>query len=231
MRATLAFDQPQLTAAYDGRKIVIRGIYLLFEPDAITNPAGPIAEYELKIILPSTYPQQEPKVFEVGGRIPWIRDRHVNSDGDCCITVWENWLVCASDHSFSAFMNGPLAKYFFGQHHYEQIGTWPLGERPHGDRGYIEACADALGLSIEKVDEQTILYCLKLLSQSWPKGHWKCPCGSGEILRRCHREDLWVLHEKIPPKIASHMLQRLGKKKSGFVVSPASVIGSSMFTQ
>lgn len=66
MKAAIAFDQPKLRAARDGHNIFVRGSYLLFENGAIANPAGPISEFDIEMVLPRGYPNREPKVFEVG---------------------------------------------------------------------------------------------------------------------------------------------------------------------
>jgi hypothetical protein len=206
VKAAIAFEQPKLRAVRDGPNIHIGGNYLLFENGAVANPAGPISEFNIKIVLSDRFPRQEPKIFEVGGRIPRSADRHVNPDGDCCVTVWEHWLACAGDHSFAAFLNGPVTEFFLGQYWFEKTGKWPFGERPHGPDGLEEAYAEALGIPNRKKD---IIYHLRLLSKDWPKGHWLCPCGSGKLLRHCHRYEMMALHERIPPRIARRMLRRL----------------------
>lgn len=211
VKATIAFDQPKLRAAPNGTDIVVSGTYLLSEIGATANPAGPISEYEIEIILPRTFPRREPKVFETAGRIPRCADRHINPDGDCCVTVWEHWLATADDRSFAAFLNGPVHEYFLGQYWFEKTGKWPFGERAHGGRGLEEAYADALGIAPKT---SKLLYHLRLLSQDWPKGHWSCPCGSGKRLRDCHRDDLMALHRRVPPPIARRMLRRL-EEQSG----------------
>jgi hypothetical protein len=206
VKSAIAFDQPKLKAEQRGSDIVIRGSYLLFEDGVIANPAGPISEFGVEIVAPSGFPYLEPKVFETGGRIPRSADRHVNHDGDCCVTVWEHWLVCAPDRSFATFLNGPVREYFLAQYWYEKTGKWPFGERAHGHDGLQEAYAEALGTANKK---EGLTYRLRLLSKEWPKGHWLCPCGSGKLLRHCHRDELMALHKRIPPRIARQMLSRL----------------------
>lgn len=210
VKAVIGFDQPKLRATLEGGDIQVRGSYLLFENDAVSNPAGPITRFDIAMVLAPSFPNQEPKVFEIGGRIPRCPDRHINPDGDCCVTVWEHWLISADDHSFAGFLNGPIHEYFLSQYWYEKTGKWPFGERAHGIRGLEEAYADVLGIPNKKTD---VICHLKLLSNDWPKGHWLCPCGSGKRLRYCHREEMMVLHERIPPSIARSMLQRLNMKK------------------
>ncbi|MCP5366711.1 MAG: SEC-C domain-containing protein [Hyphomicrobiales bacterium] len=206
VKAAIAFDQPKLSAMRQGSDFVILGDYLLFENSVIANPAGPISEFAIKMVVSERFPKREPKVFETDGRIPRTADHHINPDGDCCVTVWENWLVCAADHSFAAYMNGPLHEFFLGQYWFEKTGKWPFGERTHGAKGLEEAYADALGIHHKKKD---LIYHLRMLSQDWPKGHWPCPCGSGKKLRDCHRDKMMGLHNKVPPGIARQMLSRL----------------------
>jgi len=133
-------------------------------------------------------------------------DRHINPDGDCCVTVWENWLVTTDDPSFSGFISGPLNEYFLGQYCFERTDKWPFGERAHGAPGLAEAYADALGIPNKRED---LIYYLRLLSQDWPKGHWGCPCKSGRLLRHCHHQHLLDLHRRVPPIMARRMLRRL----------------------
>ena len=211
VKAAIGFNQPKLTAARNGSKFFVTGSFLVVEDSGTASPGGPITEFVVKIILGDRYPRHEPKVFEVGGRIPRCADRHVNDDGDCCVTIWEEWLLQANDTSFAAFLNGPLREFFLGQYWFECIGKWPFGEWPHGEKGLIEAFADVLGIANKKKD---VVYYLRLLAQPWPKGHWLCPCGSKKRLRHCHRDDLMALHHKVPSQIAKRMLRRLNSYKS-----------------
>ena len=209
--SAIAFYQPKLHATENGIDIHVQGAYLVFENGAVANPAGPISEFDIEIIVPNRYPQRQPKVFEVGGRIQRKPDHHINADGDCCITVWEHWLLTAANRSFAAYLSGPVNEFFLGQYWYERTGTWPFGERPHGQEGLIEAYADPLGIPPWK---KNLIYYLELLSQDWPKGHWLCPCGSGNRLRYCHRADLMMLHNRVPPHIAKWMLERLASQEA-----------------
>lgn len=209
VQGAIAFDQPKLHATVGDRLIHVEGSYLVFEQGVVAAPDGPITEFNIKMEFPERYPRQEPKVFEVSGRIPRTPDRHINGGGDCCVTVWEHWLATAPDHSVTSFLNGPLNEYFLGQLCVEQTGKWPFGERPHGLPGLEEAYADALGIPNKR---EGLLYHLRLLSLSWPKGHWLCPCGSGKILRHCHRDDMLTMHRRIPPAAARQMLLRLNRE-------------------
>ncbi|HMM46132.1 MAG TPA: hypothetical protein PKE41_10965 [Candidatus Macondimonas sp.] len=210
VQAAIAFNQPKLHATANGADIRVQGTYLVFENGVVANPAGPISEFDIEIVLSARYPRCEPRIFEVGGLIPREPDRHINPDGDCCVTVWEHWLLTARDRSFAAYLNGPVNEFFLGQYWYEKTGTWPFGERPHGQEGLIEAYTDVLGIRPQKME---LIYYLRLLSQDWPKGHWLCPCGSRKRLRYCHRADLMLLHGKVPPRMAKLMLKRVASQE------------------
>jgi hypothetical protein len=101
---------------------------------------------------------------------------------------------------------GPVNEYFLGQFWFEKAGKWPFGERPHGMPGLEEAYADALGI---KNAREVLIPHLQALAHEKPKGHWRCPCGSGVRLRRCHSKELAAMHLRVPPDIAIRMLHRL----------------------
>lgn len=206
VKSAIAFDQPKLVAIRDGRRFIVRGAYLLFERSIASHPDGPMTEFLIEIQLPDNYPRGEPRIFETGNRIPWIEDRHVNRDGNCCVTVWEHWLACTEDNSLQAYLNGPVYEFFLSQYLFEKTGRWPFGERPHGIDGLIEAYAESLGI---ESDPDILFYHLRLLAKRWPKGHWLCPCRSGKIVRTCHKAEMAALHDRIPSHLAARMLQRM----------------------
>ena len=210
VEAAIAFAQPGLRANRNDNAIVVEGTFVVTNGSAVCDPEGPLARYDVRIELSPTYPRIEPRVFETGGRITRDPDHHINGDGDCCVTVWENWLATAPDVGIAAYLGGPLREYFLGQFWFEKTGSWPFGERAHGVDGMEEAYADALGIPNRRKD---ILYHLRLLRLPRPKGHWPCPCGSGRRLRACHAADLWSLHRRIPPHLARAMLMRLQPRK------------------
>jgi hypothetical protein len=155
--------------------------------------------------FPDRYPRREPKVFEVGGRIPRTPDRHINGGGDCCITVWEHWLATAPDQFDRRFHKGAA----------ERVFSWPILGREEWrmvlrrttpwSPGLEEPYADALRIPTKR---ECLLYHLRLLSQDWPKGHWPCPCGSGKMLQHCHLDNLLVMHRRVPLTVARPMLRR-----------------------
>lgn len=206
----LNFDQPHLMVEEAERYISVFGEYLISAPESCSW-SGAIDRFNIRVRIPKSFPYVEPVVFEVGGRIPRTSGRHCNPDGSCCIGVWEEWIAQNLDRTIEEFFEGPLRNFFLSQVYFEKNGMWPFGERSHGNAGVIEACADLM-----KVDknEKLIKRYLTILCGKWPKGHWICPCGSGEKIRKCHRSELMSMHRRISPYIAKSLLKRLMPPKS-----------------
>ncbi len=193
--------QPELSVSCSENAIKLTG------PFVLSDLRGPFDCYQVELQIPSNFPWHEPTVFETGGRIPKNIDRHViPSNGSCCLGVWEEWLVNVPGHSFDKLMTGWLYDFFFSQSWFEAKGEWPFGQRSHGKAGIVESYADLLGVTL---DAKVIADHLKLLARETIKGHSLCPCGSGKRLRKCHRDSIQLLSNRIRPTMAKRMLNRI----------------------
>ena len=200
----VARHQPELTVSRTDSHIVLEGVFVVSGPD------GPFDSYEVRVEITAKFPEEEPVVFEISKRIPRTVDRHVFPvHGDCCLGIWEEWLLTAPDHQFETFLTGPIHDYFVSQTYYEVHGVWPFGERSHGMPGVLESYADLLEVPL---DAKIIAEYLRLLSRRRIKGHAICPCGSNKRLRYCHRDDLQRLSRKISPATASRMLSTISAR-------------------
>lgn len=199
--AAVAEHQPELAVTTWTDCVVLTGNLVVSGPD------GPFDAYQIQVAIPPIFPWQEPVVFEIGGRIPKIADRHVFEDNEnCCLGVWEEWLFKSPDRSASSFLTGPLHDYFLSQCWYEATSEWPFGDRSHGSLGVLEGFCDLLGIT---VDRQQAVSHLKLLARENIKGHVACPCGSGKRLRNCHIIKFTDLREWMLPFMAQRMLDRI----------------------
>ena len=146
-----------------------------------------------------------PVVREVGGRIPRTRDRHVNPDGTACLYLPED-LVLRHSHpmGLADFLDGPVRSFFTGQACVEVGMPFPQGEWPHGDDGRDQLLVDLLGIE----DTETQNAFLKLLSRKVIKAHWRCPCGSGQPIRRCHRQLIFGLRRRLSLRQRRFLLGR-----------------------
>lgn len=200
MENELPAKYPDLRMMLEQDAVHIRGSF------PVMDDAEVLDRFQIDIALPPDFPDSTPVLREVGGRIPWDADRHVNKgNGEACPIVPEEWLMWPEHESIVAFLDGPVRNFFLGQVLVEAGCPWPFGERTHGVPGLFEAYGEMVGTS----DRKTILRYLDCLSREHMKGHLDCPCGSGKRLRSCHWDDLRVLRDKIPPLVARSALERL----------------------
>lgn len=191
---------PDLRVLYEGTRLLVRGSFpVLFEHDVVDR-------FQIEVEIHPDFPNETPRVWELGGRIPRIVDRHTYTNGGSCLLVPEEWLVRpCEERTLLSFFEGPVHNYFLYQCFAELGMDWPHGERPHGFKGVLEAFSELLGIE----DPVQLLNFLKLLTHEQIKGHWDCPCGSGKILRRCHIERIRELQKRIAPSIALKSIERI----------------------
>lgn len=201
MRAEVEAAYPDLRLSIQDECVFIQGSFPIKEDGAALD------RYSIEVRVPQDFPKDLPVLREVGGRIPWDADRHVNINGDACLLVPdERWRHFPEGRTLRDFLDGPVRSFLIGQSVYDRTGKWPFGQRSHGRAGILEAYAEMLNIS---PDRETIRAFLDLISRREVKGHWPCPCGAGKILRKCHGARVWVLREKIGPEIALKTLKEL----------------------
>ena len=178
MKAEVGAAYPDLRFLIQDECVFIQGSFPIKEDGAVLD------RYSIDVRVPRDFPKALPVLREVGGRIPWNADRHVNSNGDACLFVPdERWRYFPERGTLLEFLIGPVRNFLIGQSLFESAGKWPFGQRGHGNAGILEAYGEMLNIS---PDRETVMAFLGLLSRREVKGHWPCPCGSDKILRKCH---------------------------------------------
>lgn len=202
MEAEVPKQYPDLRVVNECGAVSIRGSFPVMDGRDVLD------RFQIEISLPPDFPDSTPVLREIGGKIPWHEDRHVNqSNGEACPIVPEEWLVRPEHDSILAFLEGPVRNFFLGQILVEAGQPWPFGERAHGVPGLFEAYGEMVGTT----DRDAIWRYLDCLSRETLKGHWDCPCGSGKRLRNCHWDQFQSLHEKISPLTARSALKRIAE--------------------
>ncbi|HEY1757850.1 MAG TPA: hypothetical protein VGG72_20945 [Bryobacteraceae bacterium] len=200
VKQDLTAAYPELHDMIDNGTAFIRGSF------PVKDGADILDRFHIEIEIPGDFPDFIPILREIGGRLPWHPDRHINREnGEACPIVPEEWLLQPSHDSILAFLDGPVRNFFLGQILVEAGKPWPFGERTHGVPGLIDAYGEIIGTS----DEPTVRRYLDCLARETLKGHWNCPCGSGARLRNCHLEAVKKLREKIPPRVAKQAINRI----------------------
>ncbi|MGH9336403.1 MAG: hypothetical protein ACRD21_21915 [Vicinamibacteria bacterium] len=199
-------------------------LHLFIEPDGgatvrgifpVHSPEGHVLDrYQVSIELPTEYPRSLPIVREVGGRIPWKPDFHVNADGTACVMLPDDrWRCFPEDAPFARFLGGPVHDFFLGQSLVALGEDWPFGQWSHGADGVVEY----YGWLLETQDAAKMASFLQVLAKLNIKGHWPCPCGSGEKIRRCCRDRVVDLRTKISPGVARKALETFGASRPAHV--------------
>jgi len=188
---------PELRFINRGRDIVVTGYYPIYEGERVLD------RYLVEVEPSKESPRGLPVVREVGGRIPLDRDRHINpEDGTACVVFPDAfWYENPDGMNLLEFLNRPLRSFFASQSLVElgYTNPWPSGEWEHGVDGIIEFYGNLVGTR----NPEIVWEYLRILKRELVKGHWSCPCGSGEKLRKCHRSLIEKLRSRIPRNAAS----------------------------
>lgn len=189
---------PTLHAFIENGESRLRGTYAAIDGD----------RYTLEIALPANYPRSLPDVWETGGRIPREIDRHVfPASGALCLGVpLALWIAMKGDFSVDRMLDYPIRGFLVGNSLVEQGEPWPHGDRSHGAAGILEHFREFVGTA----DPMMVGSLLVNLLEHKVRGHWLCPCGSGRIIRKCHREAVETLRQA-PPSMLTHALETIVK--------------------
>lgn len=141
-------------------------------------------KYNLEIFFPEDYPSNPPLLREADERIPRIRDRHINKQGDCClfprIALKEIW---DANPNILYYINELVVPFFAHQSYFERYGEWKNKGYAHGAEGIIEFYKEKC--NIDSIDILVIML-QKLFNNEKIGRNDPCFCKSGKKLKRCH---------------------------------------------
>lgn len=148
-----------------------------------------------RVVFPDAYPEHEPMAYETGNMFQRIADRHLYSDGGCCLwlPVESEWRPKESTalHNFldqvSAFFERQL---IFDA---SPDRRWAWGERGHNIVGYIEFIQEALGNDASIVSNFAGL----LSGREKIDPASDCPCGIGKKYKYCHAKRIAKVVERL----------------------------------
>lgn len=204
IEATLRETYPNLHLFIGSERAVLRGTFPVRGPDG-----RDLDRYRVSIELPADYPKVLPVVREVGGRLPWHEDFHIERDGKACVLMPDDrWRCFPVGAPFRQYLEVPLHNFFLSQTVHAETGEWPFGQWGHGKDGIYQYYRWLLGTA----DDLTVRRFLHLLAKCDLKKHYECPCGSGNKIRKCCSVKLRDLRQKIPPDAASESIRRLGER-------------------
>lgn len=169
-----------LSGCVSSKGFEITGVFVL---NHTANNIPLYEEYSLKIIVPSNFPYEFPKVWETSKLIPKGFD-HVYPDGHLCLAAnCEIASLLDKTPSLCVFIEELVASYLYSAAYYARYKVYPFGERKHGSRGIKEAYAERYHSNSDDTLWSLLGYVAGI---STYRGHASCPCHSGKRLRECH---------------------------------------------
>lgn len=139
--------------------------------------------FDVRVILPRSYPIGLPALFEVGGRIKQDANWHINEDGSCCTGPYAAEMSKYGGRAVLLDWLDGSAHPFLANHLYkERFGRYRSGEYSHGIPGIVEYYQELWPTDLPGIIHR-LRQVVKLehLSSSSP-----CFCGSGLRYAKCH---------------------------------------------
>lgn len=164
---------------YDGKPPLFEGIL-----DVCDESGEWYGSFDIRLIASGKYPYGIPRMFETGGLIERIPDRHVNNDGSSCVAIEHVLLYRAvSGLSMNAYLQEFAWPYFANQLYFKENGHYAAGEYAHGFAGVQQFYRESLNIA----DPVTAVKLIAgILSRRLPLRNEQCFCGSLKKYKNCH---------------------------------------------
>lgn len=151
--------------------------------DIVGDDGARWGAFDVKLVLPRTYPQGIPAVFEQRSRIKAEADWHINEDGSCCIGPWVGEMKkYAGRATLVDWLNRSVVPFFANHLYKERHGHYRSGEYSHGFKGILEYYQEIWPGELEDIIKKL----RQVTGAEHPEAKEKCFCGSGERYARCH---------------------------------------------
>ena len=206
VRSQIEDKYPDLSCILENGKALVRGYYPICEDGQVLD------RYMIELILPEDSLRGLPTLYETAGRIERDVTHHMGKDGAACVVLPDAfWYDHPGGMTPLEFLDGPVCSYFASQSLVErgQPSAWPVGQWEHGVAGIVEFYGELL----ETTDRSVILAFLERLKAEVVRGHWSCPCGSGNRIRDCHLQRILEVRQKIPRQVAALSAAALGSHR------------------
>ncbi len=138
---------------------------------------------DLKIVIPSNYPNDVPTVYETSKKFPRTPGFHTYKDGSLCLTSEVRLrMACFDNSKFGGFFTSIVEPCLFSIAYKVKFGSAPFGELEHGEDGLIDDYEKLFGVNGKK----SVMLALKALGLKYRAANkLKCPCNCGLRLGCC----------------------------------------------
>ncbi len=146
-------------------------------------------DFDIVIKIPRKYPTIPPKVSETKGKIPQSFHRYENKNL-CLGTPFDVYLRFIKNPTLLAFIEKILIPHLYSfTYQLKHNSKMPYDDQKHGGEGIIDFYCNFFGIN----DNVSVMGFLKLLAENKYKGHYICPCKSGDKLKHCHGAKLFKM--------------------------------------
>lgn len=146
-------------------------------------------DYAIEIVIPIAS-SQLPYVVDVGKKIN-PEYHHYYTNGKLCLETDIKIITdFVSGFDLLRWMNDYVESYYFSYEYYMRYGEFPYGERSHGLDGVLESYQELL----DAKHAQETYDIMQYIVYNRYRGHFICPCKSGEKLRKCHGEKMLLFY-------------------------------------
>lgn len=151
--------------------------------DVFDDEGGYWDTYDVKILIPPTYPKDIPILLETGKKIIRHSDWHTSSEGVCCLATRAKIFYDLSDGISLKKWLDKFAHPFLANHQYRlRNHKYAHEEFSHGTKGIIEGWEKITGIK----NSHTILEHLRwIIGYKTQSKNLPCFCGSGKKYKRC----------------------------------------------
>jgi len=159
--------------------IEITGVFNL---DAAYQNVHLLESFNLKIVVPISFPKKLPKVYVDVEAIPKGYE-HSYDDGELCLGVesdiWDKFYTKPTLIHFTEII---IIGNLYSIAYFARYGEFPFGERRHGVLGVIDFYYEKFGID----DIGALLRILEIIANGKYRGHLPCPCDSQKPTGKCH---------------------------------------------
>lgn len=147
--------------------------------------------FELEMLVPNDYPKSLPIVKEISGKIS-IDYHHLYPDGSFCLAApLEVKRIFSKYPSLVGFVDNLVIPFLYSYCYWGIHNKMPFGELSHSGDGIFEYYLERFEVS----DKNNLVKELYKIYKHGYRGHHNCPCGSGKIVRKCHKEIVWEVSQ------------------------------------
>lgn len=141
--------------------------------------------FEIRLTVPTEYPQGFPSLRETSKKIPRTKERHIYEDThDCCVVVRQKQIIEGRKGiTLLRFMRDYAEPYFANQIYFEENGKFAEGEYAHGECGQFQFYIE----TFKSLNVKVILRGIEVArNKTGPERNDPCLCGSGIKYKKCH---------------------------------------------